>query len=72
MLCSCLLRRPERCLLWVARAGHTLPRVTPRHTSPALAQVPSAAQDALRVLTTIHKELFTADCVVGSGGKSVG
>ncbi|GFH21265.1 peptidase_M14 domain-containing protein, partial [Haematococcus lacustris] len=34
--------------------------------------VPPEAQEALRILKTIHKDLFTSECVVGSGGKSVG
>jgi hypothetical protein len=38
----------------------------------ACTQVPEGAQEALRVLQTIHKDFFTQDCVVGSGGKSVG
>eukprot|EP00199_Chlamydomonas_sp_CCMP681_P000620 CAMPEP_0119105008 /NCGR_PEP_ID=MMETSP1180-20130426/3080_1 /TAXON_ID=3052 ORGANISM="Chlamydomonas cf sp, Strain CCMP681" /NCGR_SAMPLE_ID=MMETSP1180 /ASSEMBLY_ACC=CAM_ASM_000741 /LENGTH=496 /DNA_ID=CAMNT_0007089929 /DNA_START=150 /DNA_END=1637 /DNA_ORIENTATION=- len=36
------------------------------------AEVPPEAAEALRVLQTLQKELFTQTCVVGSGGKSVG
>jgi len=36
------------------------------------AEVAPGAAEALRILQTIHKDYFTADCVVGSGGKSVG
>ena len=39
---------------------------------PGWTQVAAAALDALRILQTIHADLFGPGCVVGSGGKSVG
>ena len=63
-------------------SSHVGRRRCPQHPPPpplppapgVCAQVPAAAQYALGVLQQIHSDYFTGhkECVVGSGGKSVG